>query len=238
MKQKPDHTREFILNLHGIGFPHTAVDAAEQRFWITKEAFQTLLDNVKGARPSNFSINFTFDDGNISDVSVVLPELAKRGLKAAFFVCAGRIGEPNYLDRIALRDLLAARMEIGTQGMNHRNWRDLDDTALRTEITDARQRIQDTIGMAVTKVAIPFGAYDRRVLTRLREERFDTIYTSDRGLARPGAWLKPRFTVDRSWQAADIKRALTSDPSLTASIRCSVAMLYKRLRYPLRWSLR
>jgi peptidoglycan/xylan/chitin deacetylase (PgdA/CDA1 family) len=231
MKQNSVVTREFILNLHGIGIPPAGVDSAEPLYWISKRTFVTLLDNVMGAgATSSFSIGLTFDDGNISDISTAVPELAKRRLKAGFFVCAGRIGAPHYLDPIALRDLLAAGMEIGTQGMHHRNWRELSDTLLRTEITEARQRLQDIIGTAVTKAAIPFGSYDRRVLRWLRHERLDCVYTSDRGLAQSNAWLKPRYTVDSSWKEVDYMPTLTTLPSLKARIRRRASMLYKSLR--------
>ena len=136
---------------------------------------------------------------------IALPELAKRGLKAAFFICANRIGAAHYLDRVALSDLVAAGMEIGTHGMDHRDWVGLDEATLNIETSEARQRIEEACGIAVTKAAIPFGSYNRRVLKRLRRERFEYVYTSDNTFAQSEAWLKPRVTVDNTWLKADIK---------------------------------
>jgi len=223
--------QELILSLHGIGTSHDSVRAEESFFWVTRQAFITLLESIVAIRATaDIPVVITFDDGNASDALVALPELAKRGLKAAFFICAGRIGAPYYLDRTALADLLAAGMEIGTHGKDHRDWRGLDETALDAELGDARRRIEDVCGMAVTKAAIPFGSYDRRLLRRLRRERFECIYTSDRGLAQSEAWLKPRDTMDSTWLEKDIKRCLTAKRSLTARLRRDAAMLYKRLR--------
>ena len=160
---------------------------------------------------------------------IALPELAKRSLKAAFFICARRIGAPHYLDRNALADLLAAGMEIGTHGMDHRDWRKLEEAALDAELGEARRRIEDICGTGVAKAAIPFGSYNRRVLKRLRRERFECVYTSDRGLARSKAWLKPRNTIDGTWLEADIKRVVAANPPLKARLRHNAAMLYKRL---------
>ena len=39
----------------------------------------------------------SFDDGNASDVGIALPELERRGLKAVFFLLAGRLGQPGSL---------------------------------------------------------------------------------------------------------------------------------------------
>jgi peptidoglycan/xylan/chitin deacetylase (PgdA/CDA1 family) len=222
---------ELILNLHGIGTPHEGIPAEESFFWVTQSAFIMLLDNLMAVRArGNIPIFLTFDDGNSSDALIALPELARRGLKAAFFICAGRIGTKHYLDQVALKDLLATGMEVGTHGMDHRNWRGLDGTSLEVEIGAARRRIEDVCGMAVTKAAIPFGSYNRRVLERLRRERLECVYTSDRGLARSGAWLKSRDTMDSTWLEADIKRVLTTKPSLKARLRRNAAMFYKKLR--------
>jgi peptidoglycan/xylan/chitin deacetylase (PgdA/CDA1 family) len=223
--------QELILSLHGIGTPHDSVSAEESFFWITRPAFTTLLDNIVAAQAKvGVPIIITFDDGNASDAVIALPELLRRGLKAAFFVCAGRIGVPHYLDRQALADLIAAGMEVGTHGKDHRKWRGLDDSALNTEIREARRHIEDLCGVAVRKAAIPFGSYDRRLLQRLRDEQFECVYTSDRGLARSDAWLKPRDTMDNTWRETDIKRVLAACPSLKTRLRRNIAMLYKRVR--------
>jgi peptidoglycan/xylan/chitin deacetylase (PgdA/CDA1 family) len=223
--------QELVLSLHGIGTPHDCVGTEESFYWVTREAFTMLLENIVGTRATaDTPTVITFDDGNASDATIALPELAKRGLKAAFFVCAGRIGTPHYLDRAAFADLLGAGMEIGTHGMDHRDWRTLDEAALDSELGEARRRIEDTCGRSVTKLAVPFGSYDRRVLAHLRREPFECVYTSDGGLARSEAWLKPRTTMDSAWQEADIERVLAAKPSMKTRLRRNAAMLHKRLR--------
>ena len=227
----PKLKQELIINLHGIGSPHDGVDSDELPFWVSQKSFVTLLETTVEARAiTSFNISITFDDGNMSDAVVALPELHKRGLQAIFFVCASRIGVPHYLDRIALADLVAAGMEVGTHGMDHREWRRLDDTLLYTEIVEARRRIEDVCGKAVTKAAIPFGSYDRRVLMWLRRERLQCVYNSDGGLSQSQAWLKARNTMDNSWLAADIERVLTTNPSMIRRFRRNAKMLYKKLR--------
>ena len=121
-------------------------------------------------------------------------------------------------------------MEVGTYGNDHRRWRGLDESALNTEIREARRHIEDLCGVAVRRAAIPFGSYDRRLLQRLRDEQFECVYTSDRGLARSDAWLKPRDTMDNTWRETDIKRVLAARPSLRTRLRRNIAMLYKRVR--------
>ena len=225
-------TQELIFNLHGIGTPHNDISPGESPFWVTRELFVSLLDQILVASTNpNLSITITFDDGNMSDACIALPELSKRGLKAAFFVCARRIGTANYLDQRSCADLLAEGMEIGTHGMDHRDWRTLNDATLDVELGEARRRIEDICGATVTKAAIPFGSYNRHVLQRLRREQFECVYTSDRGLARPEAWIKPRNTMDCNWLEADIKCILGGKQSTGARLRHDAVMLYKSLRW-------
>jgi GT2 family glycosyltransferase/peptidoglycan/xylan/chitin deacetylase (PgdA/CDA1 family) len=224
---------ELVCTLHGIGEPHHAVRRDEAFVWVTRDTLTTLLDSILMAQATNaLPAVITFDDGNISDTTIALPELVRRGLKATFFICAGRIGAPEYLDRVALHDLLQAGMEVGTHGMHHSDWRTLDDHALDVELGEARRLIEDTCGRSVTVAAIPFGSYDRRVLTKVRRENFECVYTSDGGLARSEARLKPRETLDVTWHQADIRRALETTPSVKARLRRNAAMLYKALRRP------
>ena len=223
---------QLILELHGIGSPHRGVtDDDEPIYWVSRATFTSLLQTIAVTREgSDLPVAITFDDGNESDALIALPELAKRNLKAIFFVVGGRIGLPHYLDRAALRDLVSAGMEIGSHGMHHCDWRKLDLMMLHVEIDDARLRIEDLCGSAVTKVGIPFGSYDRHVLKQLRAERLDCVYTSDGGLAQSDAWLKPRQTICSNMSDAAMKSLITGYPSLPLRLRRCAAMIYKRLR--------
>lgn len=222
--------RELIFNIHGIGTPHDGVMSEEAFFWIKRDLFTALLDAIAVTRArSRLPVIVTFDDGNVSDWQVALPELVKRKMQAIFFVCAARIGEPNYLNRSALLELLAAGMEIGTHGMNHRNWRGLSEAELDSEVTEARHMLEHA-GATVTKAAIPFGSYDRRVLRRLRREGFQCVYSSDRGLAKAHAWLKPRETVDSTWNQEKIEEVLLAKPSMLSRLRRNLAVRYKSMR--------
>jgi peptidoglycan/xylan/chitin deacetylase (PgdA/CDA1 family) len=223
---------QLILGLHGIGSPHHGVtDNDEPFYWVSRQAFVSLLQTIVVTREgSKLPVAITFDDGNESDALIALPELAKRNLKALFFVVGRRIGLPHYLDRAALRDLVSAGMEIGSHGMHHCDWRKLDSMMLDVEIDAARRRIEDLCGSAVTKVGIPFGSYDRHVLKQLRAERLDCVYTSDGGLAQSDAWLKPRQTICSNVSEAAVKSLITGYPSLAVRLRCRTAIIYKKFR--------
>src|SRR4051794_35750584 len=127
--------RPINLTFHGIGDPRRELEPGEASAWVSHEQFTALLDSVKGRH----HVRITFDDGNASDVEHGLPALQERDLKATFFVVAGRLGTPHFLDRADVTELAAAGMTIGCHGMRHRPWRGLDHATLREELVDAKR---------------------------------------------------------------------------------------------------
>jgi peptidoglycan/xylan/chitin deacetylase (PgdA/CDA1 family) len=180
-----------ILAVHGIGRPARQLDPGEDERWLTVEQFEHVLD-VAGERED---VKLTFDDGNESDVEVALPRLVDRGLSAEFFPLAGRLGQRGYLDRDGLRELVRAGMEVGSHGWEPRDWRRLDARHARRELADAPKLLGDLCGRPVRRYSLPFGAYDRRVLARLRQAGATRVYTSDGGETRRDGWLQARTEV-------------------------------------------
>lgn len=220
---------ELVVNFHGIGEPWDGVPADEVDYWCPQAEFGPLLDELVEVRDSGrVRLRVTFDDGNASDVVDALPALRERGLSATFFVCAGRIGAPNYLDEGDLLELRESGMAIGSHGWDHVDLRRTDDAALAREADGSRTRIEGTCGVPVTEFALPFGSYDRRVLRALRGYR--EVLTSDRGRARPGTWLTPRESYVRGWAPGDITRMAEAHVSPADRLRRRAKRLLKSLR--------
>lgn len=176
---------------HGVGAPGPAADAEAAGYFIRRDVFLAVLDELT-AHPE---ADLTFDDGYASDVDIALPALAERGLSARFFPLAGRLGSPGHVDTGGVRALAEAGMTIGSHGMRHRSWRGLDARAEHEELGLARWLIADAAGTPVSSVACPFGGYDRRLLAALRGYGYTQVFTSDRRRARAGDWLQPRYSI-------------------------------------------
>ncbi len=199
----------FILNFHGIGIPPRPLTPGEQQVWIDESLFNAILDRVNCLS----SFELTFDDANESDFTVALPALQARGMKARFFVLAGRIGQPGFLSAPQLEGLCAAGMTVGTHGMHHRPWAKLDRGELHEELVVARDRLREMTGSAVDEASCPFGSYNRRVLRSLRGAGYRRVYTSDGVPACSGHWLLPRRSICQRDNAeillSDMPRPLT-----------------------------
>ena len=195
------------VTFHGVGESPRAPERGEEGGWLDLDSFESILDSVVD-RPN---LRITFEDGNLSDVVHALPALRRRDLEATFFVVAGQLGAPGFLDDLGVRTLLESGMSIGCHGLHHRPWRRLNDEALRDELVVARQILEAIVEQPVTEAACPFGSYDRRVLRSLRRYGYKHVYTSDRGLTYPEAWLQPRTSLGTGAGAQTIEQALSSE---------------------------
>jgi peptidoglycan/xylan/chitin deacetylase (PgdA/CDA1 family) len=217
-----------VLNIcfHGIGAPRRALEPGEDAYWVDTDRFLRILDEIA----TWASARISFDDANASDVQIALPGLVERGLSAQFFLLAGRLGTTGSLAEGDVRELIGHGMTVGTHGMSHRPWVKMDPATRQEELVEARARIEDVAGVAVTEAACPLGRYDRRLLSDLRRLGYRRVYTSDRQPARQGGWLQPRFSVYGVDTPESMRTTVLSRPGLTRRARHHVAGLAKRLR--------
>lgn len=222
--QQADH-QMCVLMFHGIGPVTHELEPGEGDYWIDWPLFDAIVDYSKNGAAR--ACDFTFDDGNASDVEAAR-RLHAAGLTGRFFILAGRIDAPGYLSREEVREIAALGMEIGIHGRDHIDWRQTDAASLRREIDDSRTEIGELVGGAIDTLAIPYGLYNKRVWTYLAASSFKRIYTSDRGLARPGDRFVRRNPVMRMHRIADIDAIVRDAVSIPARVRRTVMPALKR----------
>lgn len=219
--------KEIILNFHGIGQPHAQVGPDEIPYWIGEDFFDDILVLAKGHRNSGMIV-FTFDDGNRSDLTIAAERLQSRGLKGKFYVLASRFDSQHYLSRDDARRLCEMGMEIGLHGRDHVDWRTIASDRLADETIAAKHEISAAIGRAVDSVAIPFGAYNVRVIKHLRACQFERIYTSDGGSASAHNQIRNRTSVRSNMRMGDVLAILDEHEATTMRARRWVSTTLRR----------
>jgi peptidoglycan/xylan/chitin deacetylase (PgdA/CDA1 family) len=158
-----------ILNYHSIGdaASNYVVPAAafqEQLDWLVGAGFRTVsLHELVEARAGRAvlprrAVILTFDDGRSDALSVVLPLLRKRGMRATFFIITGRVGEPGFLTWEGVRALAAAGMEIGSHTQTHPRLPELTDEAAEEELKLSKARLEKELGQPVEVLAYPYNS--------------------------------------------------------------------------------
>ena len=214
------------LTFHGLGEPPRVLQQGERDVWLSIDQFTAILDRIVG----HPEVRLSFDDGNASDLLYALPNLVDRGARATFFLVSDFVGRAGFLDRDGIAELVGSRMSIGLHGLSHRSWRGADDDTLGEELVTARARLEEIAGQRIVEASCPFGAYDRRVLRRLRHERFARVFTSDGGCSEEGAWLQPRTSLGPRDDASCVARILERDSSLTRRSLDNAKRFAKRWR--------
>ena len=217
--------RELIVNVHAIGEPGRPLEHGEQDSIIDVRILEYVLDMVV-----ENSAMVTVDDGNMSDVATILPNLQKRNLKASFFIPAAKVGKQGHLFRGDVSALHRAGMVVGSHGFDHVNWRRLDDRDLARELFDSKILLEDIIGSAVTCIACPFGAYDRRILRSVRKAGYKKVYTSDRGWANRDGWLLSRNSIGSNDTTGSLDRLFERGFSFFEQSLISLKRVVKRWR--------
>ena len=215
------------LNFHGIGTPTRELETGEAPFWLSKAQFIDILDHVAAA-PDPGTYVLTFDDSNLSDHDIALPALTKRGLHAIFFVLTGRIGMAGSLGCEHVTALRDAGMAIGSHGIAHVAWPDLDEAALEKELEQSRAVLGDICGHPVTEAGLPFGLYNARVLRALHRTGYTAAFSSDTGTMNPAAFLRPRTSLRGDMSQAEIDAILTNRMPPLRRLRRAIGMAKRR----------
>ncbi|MGY4738053.1 polysaccharide deacetylase family protein [Streptomyces sp. ATMOS53] len=160
----------------------------------------------------------TFDDGYEGVHRHALPALAAHGFPATLFVSTGWIrgahdtggGLDTMLDWRQIRRLADAGVEIGGHSHTHPQLDQLDDAALRAELTRCRDIVADELGALPVSFAYPYGYSSRRVRAAVRGHGFTQALAVGNSLARraQGPYALRRVTVRRATDATEFERLL------------------------------
>lgn len=160
----------------------------------------------------------TFDDGYEGVHRHALPVLAEHGFSASLFVSTGwlrgahRCGGAldTMLDWDQVRELADAGVEIGGHSHTHPELDQLDDDALRFEVTRCAEIVADELGTVPVSFAYPYGYSSRRVRTAVREAGFAQALAVGNGLAhrRQGPYALRRVTVRHSTGVQEFERLI------------------------------
>jgi peptidoglycan/xylan/chitin deacetylase (PgdA/CDA1 family) len=219
-------SRVLNLTFHGVGQSCRNVDSCGADVWLSIAVFELVLDLIKERK----EIVITLDDGNKSDLDIVLPLLLERGMKAAFFVCPEYFDKPGYLTGRDVQCLSQSGMIIGSHGMHHYDWRKLKDKELFEELSVSKKLLEQETGQVVSYAACPKGSYDRRVLRFLRAAGYERVYTSDTGYSMSDAWLQTRTTIHSNVSPDILKQIINQHPLSHKEIIRKVKGIIKRWR--------
>jgi len=161
----------------------------------------TVLDLLTAQSPRNTGAYFTFDDGGISAATTIAPMLERFGWRGHYFVTTDRIGTPTFLDRDAIRDLVARGHVIGSHSCSHPAlMAHCSDAQLLDEWRRSVDVLQKILGAPVLTASVPGGLYAPKVARAAAAAGIRALFTSQpvtRTTVVDGCLVLGRYSIRR-----------------------------------------
>ncbi len=203
----------------------------DQLHWLKSNGYQSVSLNqaeafLRGAHeglPAK-PVILSIDDGYRNGWTVGKPLFEKYGFKAVYFVTTDQIGvNKNWLSWQDLRDILAAGHEVGSHTVKHSNlaWPRRSESAeayrerVESELRKSKQRLESHLGISMTALAYPFGAYNEYVETRARAAGYQLMFSvsgDSNALGAPLGRLR-RLLIIKAPRLASFARQVAAQPS-------------------------
>ncbi len=180
-----------VLMYHALyrGTDTSAIDQEDLPYAVSENEFAAQLDLLLSKKVGLFEssqvpeIVITFDDGHQSNLGIAAPLLQARGMSAYFFITSDFIDKrPGYMNGEQLRRLgETPGMCIGSHGVSHRFFDDLNKEESRSELVDSRERLESITGRKCQSISFPGGRYDEQTLHLLQAAGYLQWFGSEIG---------------------------------------------------------
>jgi peptidoglycan/xylan/chitin deacetylase (PgdA/CDA1 family) len=171
----------------------------EQMKMLADSGYETVLpDQLYGYLATNSPlpakpVMLTFDDTDLEQFTVALPEMKKYGFKGVFFIMTVSLNRPNYMTREHVKALSDDGHEIGSHTWDHRNVKLYQEADWATQIDKPTRQLSAITGKPVKYFAYPFGLWNPQAIPELKSRGFVAAFQ----LATPRDQADPLYTIRR-----------------------------------------
>lgn len=147
----------------------------------------------------------TFDDTDLEQYTVAVPEMDKHGFKGVFFIMTVSINRPRYMSESQIRDLASKGHTIASHTWDHHNVKQYKETDWVQQLDKPSKRLEEITGKEVRYFAYPFGLWNNGAFPELHKRKYlaafqlsakrdttDPLYTIRRIIV-PGSWTPERM---------------------------------------------
>jgi peptidoglycan/xylan/chitin deacetylase (PgdA/CDA1 family) len=139
-------------------------------------------DNVLALNQAERHVPFflTFDDGGVSAYSHVADQLDRLGWVGHFFISTGYMGQPSFLSKHHIRELVRRGHVVGSHSHSHPiRMASCTQDELREEWQTSVDIISEVIGAPVRVASVPGGYYSRRVAEAASLAGIEVLFNSE-----------------------------------------------------------
>ncbi|QCR22216.1 polysaccharide deacetylase family protein [Pontibacter sp. SGAir0037] len=187
----------------------------EQLKMLADSGYQTILPDqlfaylATGAPLPDKPVILTFDDTNLDQYTVALPELEKHGFKGVFFIMTVSLGRPRYMSRAQVKELADAGHVIGSHTWDHQNVKKLKEQDWVTQVEKPSRQLEEITGQPVKYFAYPFGLWNKEAIPELKSRGIAAAFQ----LSTSRDEEEPLYTIRRliasgHWSASNLQKKM------------------------------
>jgi len=215
-----------------VDFEDITVSTLEKVFSKDPNSYITLQDlSDKLIDPNEFLYMVTFDDGYLSDYTIVFPLLELLGIKATFFINTSNIGKPGFLDWKMIVEMQKKGNIFGSHGHNHLKMTEISLQESKYEFIKSKELYELNTGMEMRLFAFPYGRYNHNLLDLSVECGYSNCFISKHGIIHSIGSVIPRNSINGLMNDSDILKTL--NPSIVVlskwAIEDFVKYIFKKI---------
>ncbi len=171
------------------------LDALHTGGYTTISPDEHLAHLTTGAPLPPKPVLLTFDDSQGSQITTGVPELARRAMRAAFFVMTVPLGKPKWMSRDDVRRLHDAGHTVAAHTYDHHRADRYAGTDWTTQLVAPRAELESIIGAPVRHFAYPYGDWNAGDFAHLDQAGYVTGYQLAEAPVDP---TRPLLTLRRT----------------------------------------
>ena len=199
-------------------FEDVTVNTLKKIFSKNPNSYITIEDSTDIFVDSDeFLYMVTFDDGYVSDYTIVFPLLESLGIRATFFINTSNIGQPGFLNWSMVIEMQKKGNVFGSHGHNHLKMTDISLQESKYEFIKSKELYELHTGMEMRLFSFPYGSYSNSLLSLSIECGYTNCFISKHGVVSLIESVIPRNSINSSMDMGDIHKVLSS--SLATRVR-------------------
>ena len=201
-----------------VDFEDVTVNTLKKIFSKNPNSYITIEDSTDIFVDSDeFLYMVTFDDGYVSDYTIVFPLLESLGIRATFFINTSNIGQPGFLNWSMVIEMQKKGNVFGSHGHNHLKMTDISLQESKYEFIKSKELYELHTGMEMRLFSFPYGSYSKSLLSLSIECGYTNCFISKHGVVSLIESVIPRNSINSSMDMGDIHKVLSS--SLAIRVR-------------------
>jgi peptidoglycan/xylan/chitin deacetylase (PgdA/CDA1 family) len=193
-------------------------DFEEQVKYLAENHFNFLLASEveeavrKGEALPERAVAITMDDGYKDNFERAFPILRRYHANATIFMVTNNFEKPQRLSWQDARTMRDGGVGWGSHTVSHADLTTLPQDRLDYELKESKRILETGLGLPVTSVAYPSGAYNDLVVERTKADGYLAGWKKGGGPVQPGApaYLLPRVRVHGRTDMHDFQRKIWS----------------------------